>query len=825
MNIANFFLKGLNKTLKLINGTNLSYAGPWVKVYPNTIIDSWYVGDFSTATYLLTIEHDSNKKEVMHVNVVARPDQASYTIYGRTSIDDELIILDASVNNSIFTLKASPTDAMFTGVKVTKLVFYGETINPLTQATIASTGPGDTGGAGGNTEGGGTGGGTYTLPIAGTGPLGTLGGVKVDGTSITINSGVISSSVAPVSRSTISTTVNLAAGVDTTATVVMAKSYTLYSIQTSAAAWVTVYVNPASRTADASREINTDPLPGAGVVAEVITAGNETVLMSPAVSGYNFDTPTTNNAYLKIYNTSGSSSAITVTLTFLTESGNSSSIISSGSGVVNSGTSGRLAYYPATGTTVDDLALVSWGSSTLSVTGAINVSAQKNFVRFHWDTLADLNSEVSPVTWHGMLAHVHETGRVYVAHAAAWVPLALQSDIVSGGGTYTLPTATTSTLGGVKVDGSTITINGSGAITANYSTYLLPTATTSVLGGVKVDGSTITISGSGVISSASSYTLPTATTIVLGGVKVDGSTITINGSGVISASVTGAFVYKGTWNASTNTPTLTNGIGVTGNQYVVNVAGTQNFGAGNITFTVGDYVLYSGTVWQQIAAGGIAAAGSLTGPTLASNVVSSSLTSVGTLTNLTVTNTITGSVSGSAATVTSISGNTITSGQVTTGLGFTPYNATNPSGYISGIDSTAVVNALGFTPVQASTIIPAITRLDVTAPTSLAYLFNNQYSGDNPTIYAISGTTIAFSLNVAGHPFLVRTSGGSNYNTGLIHVSTTGVVSTGSNAQGKVSGTLYWQIPQGTSGAYQYICSNHGGMVGVITVKQISSLP
>ena len=64
--------------------------------------------------------------------------------------------------------------------------------------------------------------------------------------------------------------------------------------------------------------------------------------------------------------------------------------------------------------------------------------------------------------------------------------------------------------------------------------YTLPTASTTVLGGVKVDGSTITINGSGVISGSSSYSLPTASTTVLGGVKVDGSTINIDGNGVIS---------------------------------------------------------------------------------------------------------------------------------------------------------------------------------------------------------------------------------------------------------------------------------------------------
>ena len=64
---------------------------------------------------------------------------------------------------------------------------------------------------------------------------------------------------------------------------------------------------------------------------------------------------------------------------------------------------------------------------------------------------------------------------------------------------------------------------------------VLPTATTSVLGGVKVDGSTIVISGTGVISSQGGYSLPTASTTVTGGVRVDGTSITIAG-GIITAS-------------------------------------------------------------------------------------------------------------------------------------------------------------------------------------------------------------------------------------------------------------------------------------------------
>lgn len=117
---------------------------------------------------------------------------------------------------------------------------------------------------------------------------------------------------------------------------------------------------------------------------------------------------------------------------------------------------------------------------------------------------------------------------------------------------------------------------------------------------------------------------------------------------------------------------------------------------------------------------------------------------------------------------------------------------------------------------------PAITQLDVTNNGASSYQFNNQYTGDNPTIYAISGTTIAFKLNVTGHPFLVRTSGLTNFNAGLVHVATDGTISTGSSAQGKTSGTLYWQIPAATTGTYKYQCSIHSGMVGDIVIKDIS---
>lgn len=61
--------------------------------------------------------------------------------------------------------------------------------------------------------------------------------------------------------------------------------------------------------------------------------------------------------------------------------------------------------------------------------------------------------------------------------------------------------------------------------------------------------------------------------------------------------------YKNTWNAATNTPTLTNGVGTAGDGYIVGTGGTVNFGAGNISFLPGDVVILSSTlIWQKVPA-------------------------------------------------------------------------------------------------------------------------------------------------------------------------------------------------------------------------------
>ena len=82
-----------------------------------------------------------------------------------------------------------------------------------------------------------------------------------------------------------------------------------------------------------------------------------------------------------------------------------------------------------------------------------------------------------------------------------------------------VPVASASSVGGIKPDGTTITVGADGTASA-VSGYTLPTATSSRLGGVKVDGTSVTADQDGTIHAASAYTLPDATTTQKGGVIV-----------------------------------------------------------------------------------------------------------------------------------------------------------------------------------------------------------------------------------------------------------------------------------------------------------------
>lgn len=64
----------------------------------------------------------------------------------------------------------------------------------------------------------------------------------------------------------------------------------------------------------------------------------------------------------------------------------------------------------------------------------------------------------------------------------------------------------------------------------------------------------------------------------------------------------GALNYKGTWNASTNTPTIVSSTGTKGDYYVVSVAGTTTID-GVSNWGVGDWITFNGSVWQRVEGG------------------------------------------------------------------------------------------------------------------------------------------------------------------------------------------------------------------------------
>ena len=141
----------------------------------------------------------------------------------------------------------------------------------------------------------------------------------------------------------------------------------------------------------------------------------------------------------------------------------------------------------------------------------------------------------------------------------------------------------------ITVNGSLISLGGSATIKAvNPNALTIGTG----LSGTSYDGSsavTVAIANSGVTSG----TYGSAAVIPV---------ITVNSQGQItsvSTQATNAPAYQGTWNASTNTPTITSSVGTPGYYYVVSVAGNTTIN-GVSGWNVGDWIIFENSVWQKI---------------------------------------------------------------------------------------------------------------------------------------------------------------------------------------------------------------------------------
>lgn len=222
----------------------------------------------------------------------------------------------------------------------------------------------------------------------------------------------------------------------------------------------------------------------------------------------------------------------------------------------------------------------------------------------------------------------------------------------------TVPPTDKLTVGGLAiniVDRKLFTLDNTGAIqqigvadadlstvafTGNYNdllnkpnlsaTYTLPAASATVLGGVKVAAATISglsVDVNGELSNAGVISVNTRTgSVVLTATDVGLPTDLLSGpSGTIASkylpsSLGGGLINQGNWNAATNTPTLANG-GVgpngqlpNGSFYVVATAGTTSLD-GISNWAVGDLALVSNGVWTRLANAGATGVLSINGKT------------------------------------------------------------------------------------------------------------------------------------------------------------------------------------------------------------------
>ena len=121
------------------------------------------------------------------------------------------------------------------------------------------------------------------------------------------------------------------------------------------------------------------------------------------------------------------------------------------------------------------------------------------------------------------------------------------------------------------------------AQSGDYTTTLVTEGTNLYFTNARAIGALLTgyTSGSGTISSSDS---------ILSAIQK------LNGNVGL---LTGAIIYQGTWNASTNTPTIISGVGIKGYMYKVSVAGTTTID-GVSQWNIGDQLVFNGTVWDKI---------------------------------------------------------------------------------------------------------------------------------------------------------------------------------------------------------------------------------
>jgi len=234
----------------------------------------------------------------------------------------------------------------------------------------------------------------------------------------------------------------------------------------------------------------------------------------------------------------------------------------------------------------------------------------------------------------------------------------------------------------------------------------------------------------------------------------------------------GALNYKGTWDASTNTPTLVSSVGTKGDYYVVSVAGSTNLN-GTTLWGVGDMAIFNGSAWQKADGGDTSLVTSLTVTSLTGYMYANNTSSVTASTTIPVAN-VTGAVPN---TVYVIAGTNLTGGGALTG------NVTINSAYNGTVTSvTAGTGLNGGTITTTGTISLANTAVTASSygNASTVATFTVDAQG---RLTAAGNTSIAIANTAVSGLGTMSTQNSNNVTItgGSINVQTVNLTSTTSS--------------------------------------------